>query len=383
MLRSVLYGVDKIPDKWFDKVPGGYYKAKAVSKKEDADAQEHQKDERRKRRNEKHRNEHYDDGYRSEGGRGRHRRNRSSYDGGADDYHTSGDDNRRPRRAKSHKRHRSVDDHRYGYDDGYEEAPHDRRQADDRRPSERPRDPDYDQRRRSMAAGERPPSSFNAGPYVDTDAAAGGASAAKPPHPQTPRSGSIQSPQMPQPEPQSRGGSMSNTYVPYAHIYGQPSSQSPRQSSSAATPPVDTSSRPNSANQTSPQQGYQQNPDAQQAPTAAAAGAGAAYNGQPNFIPRDPRYSGYDPRNDPALSPREKSGYDDNDAQHSESPRPYHRPPRREYPPEDDSYDPRADNGRSRSERRPDDRRPKPKDQSKSKSESRDRQRSPYRRRLA
>ncbi|KAI7338898.1 hypothetical protein KC315_g1544 [Hortaea werneckii] len=37
ILRSIMYGADKIPDSWFDKVPGGFYKAKDSTQKKASD----------------------------------------------------------------------------------------------------------------------------------------------------------------------------------------------------------------------------------------------------------------------------------------------------------------------------------------------------------
>ena len=80
--------------------------------------------------------------------------------------------------------------------------------------------------------------------------------------------------------------------------------------------------------------GYQQNTFAQQAPTAAAAGAGAAYTGQPGFI--SPSY-------DPKYSPRRSSTYDRNDQNYSGSPPPDRRTSRQDYSPSYDNPDYRQD----------------------------------------
>ncbi|KAI7280836.1 hypothetical protein KC345_g4504 [Hortaea werneckii] len=137
ILRSIMYGADKIPDSWFDKVPGGFYKAKDSTQKK-ASGKEAEKHGARPRtssgssgangsaRNSE-RSRRYstgdpvrgavpldgyegDDGYRSEGARRQRRKERvsSSYDR-ADGDSYSGDDRRSSRREHDRmRRRRSV-----------------------------------------------------------------------------------------------------------------------------------------------------------------------------------------------------------------------------------------------------------------------------------
>lgn len=369
ILRSVMYGVDKVPDKWFEKVPGGFYKAKEEGDREASGSGSKQKDSNKKDgQKNRDKNDNRDDRYRSNGHRRRDRRSRSSYDGGGDDdddeddRYYSDNDRQRPRREKSRRRPQSSDGDRYGYDDGHRrpprEGPH-ARYSDDRRESGRPsssRDQFNDRSRPSTGGSDRPPNPFAPGPYVDTGAAAraasGGAPYPRSSNPQSPAFPSARSVQAPQ-VPPSRGGSINTGYVPYAHIYG--SSTPKNQQQPFSPPPPADSSRPNTADAESPtmsppfQQSYQQNPLAQQAPTAAAAGAGTEYTGQPGFI----NQKNWDPNCH--YSPRQSTGYEENDGPHSESPRPDRRSSRRDYSPSDDSYDSRTDDRRARSERRNDD----------------------------
>ncbi|KAI7533779.1 hypothetical protein KC331_g12892 [Hortaea werneckii] len=144
ILRSIMYGADKIPDSWFDKVPGGFYKAKDSAQKK-ASGKEAEKYGARprtgsgssganssSRTNERSRRystgdpirgaaplDGYegDDGYRSEGMRRQRRKERasSSYDR-ADEDSYSGDDRRSFRRDHDRVRRRrsfSQED-RYG-----------------------------------------------------------------------------------------------------------------------------------------------------------------------------------------------------------------------------------------------------------------------------
>ena len=381
ILRSVMYGADKIPDSWFEKVPGGFYKEKDNPKSQNGKSGQNRNSgsgssgKRRNTNNYDNRRRYEDDdqGYRSEGGARRDRRSRSSYDRPADDDYY--DDRRGPRREKSHRRRRSFDDDRnWRDDDGYGRHPHPDGHYGGRESGRRPPypqvDPYYDRGRPSTGGSDQPANPFSRGAGV-----AAGAAAEAPPYPQSsdPRSPSLPSPSYGSPAPQqARNGGIGNGYVPYADIYGQPT---PRQPFSPP-PPSDGSVRPNSLNQVSPpiaspQQGYQQNPFAQQAPTAAAAGAGAEYDGRAGFMNQDPRkMNGYDPR----YSARRFNGYDENEQTYSESPPPPRRPSRQDYSPSYDSYDSPADNPRrSRSERRNDDRRErKPQNQGRSKSRVRE-----------
>lgn len=86
LFNSLMYGADKIPDSWFEKVPGGYYK----EKKENAD---------RERRRQGRRAQHYsdiahggeDDGWRSDdGGDRRGRYQEGDYDSEAEEQNRRG-----------------------------------------------------------------------------------------------------------------------------------------------------------------------------------------------------------------------------------------------------------------------------------------------------
>ena len=311
ILRSVMYGADKIPDKWFEKIPGGYYKAKEKEEEKKESIKEHLRGDERKSRRAT-----YDDGYRSEGERRRHhdRRSRSSYDGVDEEKHRR-DDDRKPRHEKSHRRRRSLD----GGDRSRDEDRRRRRSRDkhddkdrDRR-RDRPSPPNAEKPKRATT-DERPPNPFR--PAIGAMGAGAVAGAARPPWLDSSRPGTAGS------------TTARNGYTPYSHIYGDSAPQSPRY---AQTPPpmspVDRTASP---------QSYQQNPFAQDAPTAAAAGAGAAYDGESRFIPQDPRAYGYDPRHDPRLAPARND--------------PSSPPPDRQGS-RDERRSERAGDGRSRSER--------------------------------
>lgn len=301
VLRGIMYGADKIPDSWFDKVPGGFYKAEKEAEKRQSQRQQSQQHQgarasyppsdtqmarhgsgRAKSRRRRHSDE-YDDrrprydedpyagqrpGYGSDRRR-RDERRRSSYDGG-DDYdpyyyedYDRGYGGRRDRRDDRY-------DDRYGYDDGYGATG--------------PRGQDYGPGNVRFdpppVGGQRPPYSPLGGsqytPSIDPGAAAAagaGAAAAAHMNGQTARAPSG-----------ATGG-----YVPYSNIYGPTAShsQSTRQPFS---PPPDSnvgSAQPNSMNQLAPPFSP---------PSSTAPGANA-YNHppRPGYGP-DPYYN--DPYND-------------------------------------------------------------------------------------
>lgn len=370
ILRSILYGADKIPDKWFEKVPGGFFKEKDGSNRSPDSLNSD------RRNNDKNGHKYYDDedeyeddGYRSEGHRSRRRRDRSSYDGGADDedYYLSGDERHRRRSGKSHRRRHSTEDDRRGHGDGHHRS-HRKETRDSHDPSINP------YRRRDLHSPEshyeRPLSSGD-GSDRSANRYSGfsfgsSAAAAHPPYPPTsatesPNFGNV---------PLARNGSIGSGYVPYANVYGQDDQQTPRQQ--YFTPPMQSSMRQpqpyadarNSTPVAPPPRGYHQNPFAQEAWTAADAGAGAAYNGKnAGFMTReqDSRWAGGP---DPNYSARLYTGYDENNDPYPDSASP-RRSSRRDYSPSHDSYDARTHDRRSRSERRPDDRR-RPQGKSKS-----------------
>nr|POE79486.1 hypothetical protein CFP56_07551 [Quercus suber] len=282
ILRSVMYGADKIPDSWFDKIPGNFYKPARDDSKMD---HKKQADERHHRSDHHHRSRRYSageesrgqrpnlEGDRSEGERHRsHRRGRSSYDGGEDDRY-SGDDRHRRRRHggdRDSRQSRNNDDHRYGYRDGYGSPLRDQ-SVDDYR-AHRRHSPQSDVDHREQNGWSRRMSRH--GGARDRDDGIAPKDAAHP---------SDGSPLPTQPP------AASQVYVPYAHLYGGPKSTSAPSSAGSV--------QPNAFNQVTPSvapRQYHQNVDAQQAPTAAAAGAGAMYDGQPGWLyPEDPRW---DPR---------------------------------------------------------------------------------------
>ncbi|KAK4507992.1 hypothetical protein PRZ48_001727 [Zasmidium cellare] len=338
ILRGVMWGADKVPDHWFEKVPGGFYKDKEGNTHKQPEKSEDMRKHRSSRRysedddyedSRKSRRDDHDDGYRSDGhGRHSHR----SYDGPDDSYDTIND---RPRRRRSR-----VDKYRNG--------------GDTDRPKRAPREPRNGDPELnggfSYHNGPVDPPLSPLSPHAAAAAAAAGAGYMYP-------SGSIASnpmsppPPTGQPNPASQStstlrGGMATGYVPYANIYGQP--QQPQY----PPPASDTGSvQPNFMNQVAPpvaKQPYQQNPFAQEAPVGS----------QPSYIP-DPYYTArrYDDRYDQPYDDR-YDGYD------AETERPYSRSPSRRHSRRDDyspdSYDHRSDLRRARSERRPDDRQAPP-----------------------
>lgn len=115
---------DKVPDAWFDKIPGGYYKAKEQQAEHDLEKAKRKNAEMSKRRSRRYSDDEYDDddrdsrddrdaGYRSEGHKSK-RSDKKSHDR-ADDFDEI---NNRPRRKRSRARRRDDDD-KYGKDDGH------------------------------------------------------------------------------------------------------------------------------------------------------------------------------------------------------------------------------------------------------------------------
>ncbi|GAB7359969.1 hypothetical protein MBLNU230_g7494t1 [Neophaeotheca triangularis] len=202
---SVMYGVDKVPDKWFDKVPGGYFKEK------EKEGEEKEKTKRRKEKESKsgsRRSRRNSDGHSDRRTRSKtrsktyDRRSKTAYDmDGAND--ESGDERHRRRRSAGHRRRRrSVDDDRYGYDDGYGRPPSGRREG-------------HDGRRRSQQGappGYAPP-------------AVGARTAQYTPPINPPAPGSV--------PPGGFTASPANGYTPYSHIYGQ----SPQPPAGSGVPP--------------------------------------------------------------------------------------------------------------------------------------------------
>ncbi|EME87381.1 uncharacterized protein MYCFIDRAFT_169220 [Pseudocercospora fijiensis CIRAD86] len=311
---------DKIPDPWFEKIPGGFYKAKEQQQRirKSLDMKKHRS---RRHSDDEYDDEHSrpdrDDGYRSEG-HGRRSTLGKSYDGG-DDYDSI---NNRPRRSRSKPRRYRDDDDRYGHEDAYSRR--DRRDGangveygtgvvppEQQLPQAHPIPPGVD-------------------PYVAGAAAAAGAAGVQ--AAQAAPFSPVSDPRSPQPPPSLsnhsggtnpfvrststlRGG-MATGYVPYAHIYGGP--KQANDSPNFAPPPSDTASvQPNSLNQVAApvaqQQGYVQNPYAQEAPPGS----------QPAYMP------------DPYWNERQ---YQKN--QHREHNGRRDRPRRDDYESSEDSYSP-------------------------------------------
>ncbi|GAB1734575.1 hypothetical protein NU195Hw_Modified_626t1 [Hortaea werneckii] len=226
ILRSIMYGADKIPDSWFDKVPGGFYKAKDSTQKK-ASGKEAEKHGARPRtssgssgangsaRNSE-RSRRYstgdpvrgaapldgyegDDGYRSEGARRQRRKERasSSYDR-ADEDSYSGDDRRSSRRQHDRMRRRRSVSHEDRYGDYHGHA--------------HPIQSEY-------VAPQRPP------------AADGPASARSTFSPVPPPSSSASFNTAPPGVPQAAPG-----YVPYADVYGPPTNTTQAQHHHFAPP---------------------------------------------------------------------------------------------------------------------------------------------------
>lgn len=315
-----MWGADKIPDSVFDKIPGGYYKAKEEQYKkekaeEKAESRTHRADmpKRRSHRrysedesdDRKHRAGERDDGYASDG---RTRRsNAQSHDGAADSYDTVND---RPRRRRSR-----ADPNR-----GAERSKRESRNAEE-----------------TLSGGW----SYHDGPVepppMSPQQAATGAAYGSPPATHT-----LPNTMAAHVETASRSTStLRGGYVPYANIYGGPAQ--PQQHSGYAPPPSDTGSvQPNHMNQVAPpvqpqpQHGYHQNPFAQEAPLGS----------QPAFMP-DPYYN---PRRYDDKYDGRSQGTDER--RFSRSPPRRHRSRRDDYSPCNDSHDARDTRRRARSERR-------------------------------
>lgn len=299
-----MWGADKIPDHIFERIPGGYYKAKA-----DAVKQDDKSEDMKQRKHSRRRHSEGDDrrGRRDRDDADGGRDSRQSYDGGDDDENSDNFDsiNNRPRRQRSRvdlyrnddkrrsRSHRNGEprvDGGFSYHDGVVVPPP--TNFDEALP---PRGPPS-----SVPSSSQYPST----PYSPTP------------------NGSIHS-QQGQAAHRStstlRGG-LATGYVPYADIYGGPTYQAP--------PPSDVGSvQPNEMNQVAPpvaRQPYQQNPFAQEAPLGA----------QPAYLP-DPYYNArrYDDQYDDRQSRRD-DGFNDRRHEEDESAteREYSRsPPRRRH----------------------------------------------------
>jgi hypothetical protein len=244
VLRGIMYGADKIPDSWFEKVPGGFYKGQQDKQAKPNDKDDKRRDKREKSRRRRHSDEYeerrprYEESYDSDRPayapeRRRRDADRSSYDGG--DNNDSVDEERQRRRAR---RSTINDADRYGYNDGFS-------RRDSTRRSYAPNDRLYE-----SSPHESQGSSQYADPYFDhaakrnsvaAVAAGAGTTAAmaqrhvSSAHPMVPATFPVQTP-------------ITTSYVPYSNIYGVTETQMPngRQSFSVS------SVQANSMNQVTP-----------------------------------------------------------------------------------------------------------------------------------
>ncbi|CAK1354070.1 unnamed protein product [Cercospora beticola] len=395
ILRGVMWGADKVPDEWFEKIPGGYYKAK--EKKADLE-DELEKEEKKssakmkKRRSRRYSDDEYEDdrdsrddrenGYRSDGHRSRRSDAKKPVDG-ADDFDEI---NNRPRRKRSRARRRDDDD-KYGKDDGHHRSSRKRggiEYGDGAIPPAEPPPPsvtytDPMAGAAAMGGGFAAAQAFQQNGAFGSPAPSNGAYGSPLPSngaygsPQA-SSGAYGSPQPFQPQPNIAGsvnssfghdpnqpparststlrGGMSTGYVPYAHIYGGPT-----HAQGYPPPQSDVGSvQPTYMNQVAatkvapPPSDYQQNPYAQEALPGT----------QPGYMPnpQEQRSRQYDDRYDH----KSRSGYEsDETARQSRRERRRSRRSRRDRSPSQDSYyseDSRDERSRSRRRRS----RPPPRD---------------------
>jgi hypothetical protein len=248
VLRGIQYGADKIPDSWFEKVPGGFYKAQQDKQAKPNDKDDKRRDKREKSRRRRHSDEYeerrprYEESYDSDRpayapDRRRREADRSSYDGG--DNNDSMDEERQRRRAR-----RSTINDRYGYNDGFS-------RRDSTRRSYAPNDRLYE-----SSPHESQGSSQYADPYFDhaakrnSVAASAGTAAAIAQQSQrhvssaplmVPAAFPVQTP-------------ITASYVPYSNIYGVNETQMPNGRQMFSPPPANSVSsvQANSMNQVTP-----------------------------------------------------------------------------------------------------------------------------------
>ncbi|KAK1058104.1 hypothetical protein LTR74_013633 [Friedmanniomyces endolithicus] len=350
ILRSVMYGADKIPDTWFEKVPGGFYRmkedqakardqAKRDSKKSGKDGSGSRPSTSDSRNGGGGRSRRYstgeDDKRSSDPPRrrdGERQRQRESYDGqDQDDGHYSGDDRRRRRNhGSTRNRRRSFDDDRE-YSQGAGPPPPRDNRRDERRMNDGAPYPE-----RGSAPSPRAHSNLHdsaVGAAALTGATMGLADGASHPYDDSTASA----------PPSASAGrkGVAGGYVPYANIYGAPAKQTQREPysttpSQSSAGPAQPSERSRQGHQVAPPPShYHQNPYALD--TAAAA---AGYRSQD---------SGYDSRHDHRHNDHYNSR-DERSPTYSISP-----PPQRGYSRRDDdspTHDPRAEDDRSARDRR-------------------------------
>ena len=248
VLRGIMYGADKIPDSWIEKVPGGYYKGPQDKQSKGNDKDDKRRDKREKSRRRRHsdeyeerrpRNEESYDSDRPE--RRRRDADRSSYDGG--DSNDSVDEERQRRRAR---RSTINDADRYGYNDGFS-------RRDSTRRSYAPND------RYESSPHESQGSSQYADPYFDhaakrnsAAAVAAGVGTAAAMAQQSQRHVSSAPPMVPAAFPAQ--APVAASYVPYSNISGANPAQTPsgRQMFSPPLANSVSSVQANSMNQVTP-----------------------------------------------------------------------------------------------------------------------------------
>ena len=322
VLKGVMWGADKIPEHWFEKIPGAgdFFTPKESKNSHRRSSRDNDKagSGRRKStnvsRDRSHRRDDDDDrGYRSDDQRRSSRRNRKSYDGGEDGYDED-DTNYRSRRRGDRDGRR----HRQNYDQPTSNGSRSGHARSNRDPPY-PDDTDFQQQRRSTFA----PTGVTPATAAAAAAGAEAASGANPSYNPT-----------------------SNGYVPYANVYGQPYQQSavpqfppPPQSTFENGQPTGMS---RGQSPIAPQP-HNQNPYAQYAPPGS----------QPSYNVPDPRYEArthvdevvdqYDGRHKGAASDTERT-YPQSPSRRNRS--------RRDDSTSQDSFDSRYDRGRSSSKRR-------------------------------
>ncbi|KAK3074687.1 hypothetical protein LTR53_002694 [Teratosphaeriaceae sp. CCFEE 6253] len=376
ILRSVMYGADKIPDSWFEKVPGGFYKTKegkAVSKeKAKRDSKESRSrpttsDGRKSDRSRRHsagdgprdppppprNNERADDGHRSERRREGDRPQRESYDGmEEDDGYYSGDDRRRRRNHGSTRRRRSFEDVRRWQDGSGRPPPPRPHQRDERRMDDgiaARQEHDYEAEPRSPYAPAMAAAAV-------TGAGIGMRSAAQHPYDSSPASPTSEAAR---PGSNGRDGAAS-PYVPYAHIYGKPAPQQP-QAAPRTTPPQSHagSSQPHGSDRpghiVAPPPGhYQQDPYAQGTSGGGHYAQDSGYgSGRSHDRRYDERYDAYDDAGRPYERPPQGqygggADRDDQDPSHDDYDS---RPSTRDCPPPDNLHRSKSQGGRGGRER--------------------------------
>jgi len=250
VLRGIMYGADKIPDSWFEKVPGGFYKEQDKKgkqpNKDDKRRDKHEKSRRRRHSDEyEERRPRRDDAYDSDRPvhapeRRRRDADRSSYDGG--DNNDSGEESQRRRARRS-----TINDaDRYGYNDGFS-------RRDSTRRSYAPNDRPYESSPRgSQGSFQYADPYFNSAAKRNSVAAvaagAGAGTAAAMAAQQSQRHVSS-TPMVPAAFPAQTP--VAASYVPYADIYGV----NPTNGRLTFSPPPAnsiSSVQPNSLNQVAP-----------------------------------------------------------------------------------------------------------------------------------